>query len=125
MLPDKGQTPADPIHCTPRDLCKGSYRVSVEECTWVRLEEYWNNESQCINEQSRINANSNNLLAMHVAGTEHVIRWDEAETKLYAGKDSGPKQKVIYRENLLIKAHASNLNLEAGAFIDTNLKPPS
>jgi hypothetical protein len=60
-------------------------------------------------------------LAVHVAETEHEIRWDEAEV-VYR-EEQWTKCKI--KEGLSIKTHAGNLNLDSGAFIDANWNPPS
>ena len=68
-----------------------------------------------------MDADSNNGLAVHVAETEHEIRWDEIE--IICREEQWTKHKI--KEGLSIKAHTNNLNLETGAFIDTNWNPHS
>lgn len=60
-------------------------------------------------------------LPVHVAETEHKIRWDKAE--VVCREDKWTKRKI--KEGLSIKAHTGNLNSDTGAFIDTKLYPPS
>ena len=67
------------------------------------------------------NADNNDGLAVHVAKTEHQIRWDEAE--VVCREEQWTKHKI--KEGLQIKAHAVNLNLDMGAFIDANWNSPS
>ena len=65
-------------------------------------------------------ADSNNGLAVHVAGTGHTIHWDEAEV-VYR-EEQWTKRKI--KESLTIKAHPNNLNLDTGASIDLNWNLP-
>ena len=58
--------------------------------------------------------------SVHVARMEHEIRWDEAE-----GCMQGRTVDKAQDEGLQIKAHAGNLNLDTGAFIDANWNSPS
>ena len=87
---------------------------------WVRPEKTL---KQRITEHKRAvrNVDRNNGLAVHIAETEHEIRWDEAE--VICREEQWTKRKI--KEGLQIKAHTGNLNLDTGAFIDTNWNPPS
>ena len=68
------------------------------------------------------NADSNNGLAVHVAETEHEIRWNINEAEIVCREEQWTKHKI--KEGLSIKAHTGNLNLDNGAFIDANWTPP-
>ena len=81
----KVKTPVDPINI------KGVvYRIPCE-CGRVYVGETGRTLKQRITEHKRAvkNADSNNGLAVHVARTEHEIRWDEAE--------------IVYREEHWMK----------------------
>ena len=54
---------------------------------------------------------------MHVASTEHKIRWDEAE--VVHREEQWTERKI--KESFSIKTHANNLNFDAGVPIDSNL----
>ena len=112
----KVKTPADPINT------KGVVYKIPCECGRAYVGETGRTLTQRITEHKRAvkNADSNNGLAVHVAGAEHEIRWDEA---VVCREEQWTKQKI--KESLSIKAHTNNLNLNAGAFIDTNWNPPS
>ena len=97
------------------------YHANVEECT-MYVGETGRTLKQRITEHKRAvrNADSNNGLAVHVAESEHEIRWNEAE--VVCREEQWIKRKI--KEGLSIKAHTGNLNLDNGAFIDANWTPP-
>ena len=113
----KVKTPTDPINT------KGVVYKIACECGRVYVGETGRTLRQRIIEHKRAvkNADSNNGLAVHVARTKHDIRWDKAE--VVCREEQWMKRKI--KESLMIKAHGNNLNLNAGAFIDTNWNPPS
>ena len=112
----KVKTPTDPINT------KGVVYKIPCECTKVYVGETGRTVKQRISEHKRAvkNVDTNNGLAVHVAETGHCIRWDE--TKIVCQENQWTKRKI--KESLMIKAQADNLNLDAGAFIDTNWSPP-
>ena len=102
MMPDEGQTPTDPINT------KGVIYKIPCECTKVYVGETGRTMKQRISEHKRAvkNGDTNNGLAVHVAGTGHSIKWDEAE--IVCRDNQWTKRKI--KESLAIKAHADNLN---------------
>ena len=112
----KVKTPTDPNNT------KGVVYMIPCECGRVYVGETGRTLKQRITEHKRAvkNADSNNGLAVHVAGTGHTIHWDEAE--VVWREEQWTKRKI--KESLTIKAHANNLNLDTGASIDPNWNPP-
>ena len=112
----KVKTPTDPT------TTKGVVYKIPCECGRMYVGETGRTLKQRITEHKRAvkNADSNNGLAVHVAETEHEIRWNEAE--VVCREEQWTKRKI--KEGLSIKAHTGNLNLDNGAFIDANWTPP-
>ena len=112
----KVKTPTDPNNT------KGVVYMIPCECGRVYVGETGRTLKQRITEHKRAvkNADSNNGLAVHVAGTGHTIHWDEAE--VVCREEQWTKRKI--KESLTIKARANNLNLDTGASIDPNWNPP-
>ena len=82
------------------------YKISCE-CGRAYVGETGRMLKQRMTEHKRAirNVDNNNGLAVHVAGTEHEIRWDEAE--VVCREEQWTKCKI--KEGLQIKAHAGNL----------------
>ena len=103
---------------TPPDLVNTKrvvYKIPCE-CGRVYVHESERTLKQRITEHKRAvkNADSNNGLAVHVASTEHKIRWEEAE--VVHREEQWTKRKI--KESF--STHANNLNLDAGVPIDSN-----
>ena len=65
------------------------------------------------------NSDPNNALAVHVSKMHHDIKWEEA--KLLTREEHWTKRKI--KEGLAIRSRDSNMNLDQGFQLDSNMDP--